>query len=55
MNITYNVLFSTSWGIYLVPKELNYTAVFLSINNESQCVPLLFCRQDLWHRLHLLF
>ena len=35
-------LFDTSWGVYSISKESKYTAVFLSINNESQCVPLLF-------------
>ena len=35
-------LFNTSWGICLILKESNYTAVFLSINNETQRVPLLF-------------
>ena len=35
------ILFNTSWGIYSIPKESKYAAVFLSINNETQCVPLL--------------
>ena len=26
------------WGIYSIPKESKYTAVFLSINNEIQYV-----------------
>ena len=30
------------YGIYSTPKESKYTTVFLSINNETQCVPLLF-------------
>ena len=34
-------LFNTSCGIYSIPKESKYTATFLSINNEAQCVPLL--------------
>ena len=33
--------FNTSWGIYSVPKQSKYTATFLSINNETQCVSLL--------------
>ena len=36
------ILFNTSCGIYSIPKESNYTAKFLSINSETQCVPLLF-------------
>ena len=28
--------------IYSIPKESKYIAVFLSTNNETQCVPLLF-------------
>ena len=36
------ILFNASRGIYLVPKESKYTAVLLSINNETQCVSLLF-------------
>ena len=35
-------LFNTSRGIYSIPKESKYTAVFLLINNETQCVPLIF-------------
>ena len=35
------ILFNTSIGIYSIPKESKYAAVFLSINNETQCVPLL--------------
>ena len=35
-------LFNTSWEILSVPKDSSYTAVFLSINDEIQCVPLLF-------------
>ena len=34
-------LFNTSSGIYSIPKE-KYTTAFLSISNETQCVPLLF-------------
>ena len=30
-----------------------YTAVFLSVNNETQCVNYV-CHQDLLHALHLL-
>ena len=36
------ILFNTSRKIYSIPKESKYTAKFLSINNETQCVPLLF-------------
>ena len=36
------ILFNTSWGIYSLPKESKYTAKFLSINNETQCMSLLF-------------
>ena len=35
-------LFDTSRGINSIPKESKYTAVFLLINNETQCVPLIF-------------
>ena len=35
------ILFNTSSGIYSISRELKYTAVCLSINNETQCVPLL--------------
>ena len=35
------VLLKTSWGTHSIPKKSKYTAVFLSINNETQCVPLL--------------
>ena len=28
--------------MYSIPKESKFTHVFLSINNETQCVPLLF-------------
>ena len=34
--------FNTSRGIYSNPKESKYTAAFPSINNETQCVHLLF-------------
>ena len=36
------ILFNTSWRIYSTPKEPNYKLVFLSINNETQYVHLLF-------------
>ena len=35
------ILFNTSCRIYSIPKESKCTAVFLPINNETQCVPLL--------------
>ena len=36
-----SILLNTSCKIYSIPKELKYKAVFVSINNEIQCVPLL--------------
>ena len=36
------ILVNTSRGIYSIPKESKYIARFLSINNETQCVPLLY-------------
>ena len=36
------ILLNASWGIYSMPKEPKYTAVSLSINNETWCVPSLF-------------
>ena len=33
------VLRNTSSGIYLVLRKSKYTVVFLSINNETRCVP----------------
>ena len=36
------ILLNISCGIYPIPEESKYTAVFLSINNEVQCVPLLY-------------
>ena len=36
------ILFNISWGIYLISKESKYTAVLLLMNNETQCVNLLF-------------
>ena len=36
------ILFNNSRGIYSIPKESKYTVTFLSINNETQCVLLLF-------------
>ena len=36
------ILFNTSSGIYFIPKESNYTSLFLLINNETQCIHLLF-------------
>ena len=35
------ILFNTYCRIYSIPEESKYTAVFLSINNETQCVPLI--------------
>ena len=35
------ILSNTSWGMYSIPKDLEYTAIFLSINNETQCIPLI--------------
>ena len=36
------ILFNMSRGIYSIPRESKYTAVFLSINNKTQCIPLTF-------------
>ena len=36
------ILFNTSRGIYWIPKESEYTSVLLSVNNGTQCDPLLF-------------
>ena len=35
------ILLNNYCRIYSIPKESNYTAVFLSINKETHCVPLL--------------
>ena len=35
------ILFNTCCEIYLIPNESKYKAVFLSINNETQCASLL--------------
>ena len=35
------ILFSISRGLYSIPKESKYTAVFLSIDNGTQWVSLL--------------
>ena len=32
-------MINNSCGIYSIPKESKYTAVYLSVNNETQCVP----------------
>ena len=34
-------LINTSWGIYIQFEKNQNTAVFVSINNETQSVPLL--------------
>ena len=34
------ILLNTSCGIYSISKESEYTAVCLSVNNETQCVCL---------------
>ena len=36
------ILFNTLCGIYSIPKESKFKAVFLSINNEIHYTPLLF-------------
>ena len=36
------ILFNTSWGLYSIPKESKCTAALLSVNNEAQCVTLLY-------------
>ena len=35
------ILFNTSCGVHSIPNKSKYTAVFLSINNRTHCVPLL--------------
>ena len=35
------VLPNISYGICSMPKESKHTTIFLSMNNEAQCVPLL--------------
>ena len=35
------ILLNTSWGIYSIPKESKYRAMFPPINNKTQYVPLL--------------
>ena len=35
------ILFNTSGGMHSIAKQSKYTAVFLPINNKTQCVPLL--------------
>ena len=37
-----SILFGTARGIYSIPKESKYTAVFLSINIKNQCVLFFF-------------
>ena len=36
------ILLNTFCGIYSISKESKYTAAFLSINDETHCVSLLF-------------
>ena len=48
------ILLCTSKGIYSIPQESKYAAVFVSINNGTQCFPLLFYHIDLLHTFHLL-
>ena len=33
---------NNSCAIYSIPKESKYTAVYMSVNNETQCVSSLF-------------
>ena len=40
------ILLHTSWDIYLISKNSKYKVIFLSKNNKTQCVTLLF----LWFR-----
>ena len=35
-------MFNTSGGIYSIPKESKYIAILLLINDENQCVTLLY-------------
>ena len=46
------ILFTTSWGVYSIPNESKYTAKFISINNEIQCVSYYFYHLDLLNTLH---
>ena len=36
-------------------NHIKVTVIFISMNNETQRVPLLFCHRDFWHTLYLLF
>ena len=38
----YLILFNIYCGIYSIPKQSKFTVVFLPINNETQCIPLLY-------------
>ena len=40
------ILLNTFRGVYSVLKESKDTAIFLSINNETQRMHLLFCHRD---------
>ena len=35
------ILINTSCGIYSILRESKYIVVFLSVNNETQCAPIL--------------
>ena len=48
------ILLYTFCGIYLIQVESKYTAVFLSVNNETQYVPL-FCLSSIFMRYALSF
>ena len=43
------ILLNTSFGIYSNPKESKCRAVFLSINNKTQCVPSLSFSRFITH------
>ena len=42
LTMDFLILFNTSCRIYSIPKESKYTAIFVSINNETQFIPLLW-------------
>ena len=43
------ILLNTPWGIYSVPKESKYTAVFLSKKMKSNVFRDFVGHGDLWH------
>ena len=47
------ILFNTSCGMYSIPKESMYTALFPSIINKTQCIPSLLRYRNLSHMFDL--